>query len=419
MSSERSAKGPSGRREFLKGAAGVAAAFVIQPELFGAPLRLAEPLSVGLVGAGRQGRALLGELAKFEDVTVAALCDIDPSRLRSGARRAPGATPCETHAQLLDQAGLDAVFVATPSHLHRQVVVDALAAGKHVYCEGPLATTLDDCRTMARAARGAARVFQTGMQGRSNPIYGLARSFVRSGAIRDLLGLRAQHHEKNSWRTPSPDPAREQALNWRLDPALSLGLIGELGTHQFDVVHWFTNSYPTSVRASGSVSAWKDGREEPDTVSCELGFADGLRLHYDATLGNSFEGRYEQFVGTMGTVKLGWTAGWMFKEADAPTQGWEVYANRERFHDDEGITLIADATKLAAQGKLKEGVGLPNPPLYYALETFLGSVAEGKPVVCTAEEGLRAAAVAIQARRALVTGEEQAIEPGMLQVEER
>jgi hypothetical protein len=50
----------------------------------------------------------------------------------------------------------------------------------------------------------------------------------------------------------------------------------------------------------------------------------------------------------------------MFKEADAPTQGWEVYANRQQFHNDEGITLIAGATKLAEQGKLKEGVGLPH-----------------------------------------------------------
>ncbi|MCB9897910.1 MAG: Gfo/Idh/MocA family oxidoreductase [Planctomycetes bacterium] len=410
---------PSDRRTFLRGAAGAAAAFALQPELLARPPRFAAPLAVGVIGTGRQGRALLGELAKFEDVTVAALCDVDPSRLASAARRAPGAATYATHAQLLAEATLDAVFVATPTHLHVQPARDALDAGRHVFCEGPLASTLDDCRALALAARASERVFQVGLQGRSDPIYGLARSFVRSGAIRDVLSLRAQAHEKTSWRTPASDPAREAALNWKLDPALSLGLIGELGTQQFDVVHWFTNDYPVSVRASGAVLAWPDGRDEPDTAACEFVFPKGVRLAWDATLGNSFEGTFEQFVGTMGTVKLAWNAGWLFKEADAPTQGWEVYANREKFHDDEGITLIADATKLAAQGKLKEGVGLPHPPLYYAVEAFLKSVAEGAPVVCTAEEGLRATAVALAARRAQREGVEVAIDPASLQVDGR
>ena len=127
----------------------------------------------------------------------------------------------------------------------------------------------------------------------------------------------------------------------------------------------------------------------PDTIWCDFDFADGLHLQYQATLANSFEGRYEVFCGSNSAIKLAWTAGWMFKEADAPTQGWEVYANRMQFHNDEGITLIADATKLAEQGRLKEGVILPHPPLYYALGDFLRSVLEDQPVVVSAEEGLR------------------------------
>lgn len=104
----------------------------------------------------------------------------------------------------------------------------------------------------------------------------------------------------------------------------------------------------------------------------------------------------------------------MFKEADAPTQGWEVYANRQQFHNDEGITLIAEATKLASQGKLKEGVGLPHPSAYYSIADFLRSVLEGAPVVCSAEEGLRATAIGIMANRALLTGETVAIDPELL-----
>lgn len=120
--------------------------------------------------------------------------------------------------------------------------------------------------------------------------------------------------------------------------------------------------------------------------------------------------------GSNAAIKLAWTAAWMFKEADAPTQGWEVYANRQRFHTDEGITLIADATKLASQGKLKEGVGLPNPPVYYALGDFIDAITNAKPAVVTAEEGLRATAIAIWANQAVMKGETVKIDLESLKV---
>lgn len=405
----------SDRRAFLQGAAGAMAAFAIQPRLVARP-RAAEPLTVGLIGAGRQGRAILGELEKLDDVRVAAVCDVVPARVRSGLRRARGATGHEDHRKLLDDAAISAVIVATPTHLHRGVAVDALQAGKHVYCEAPLAATAEDCRAIALAARQAKKTFQTGMHARSDPIYKLARSFYLSGALRDLISMSAQNHHKTSWRIPSADPASEKALNWRLDPEVSLGLPGELGTHQFDVFHWFVGSYPTSVRGRGGVRYYKDGREIADTVACDLSFDDGAQLVWQGTLCNSYQGTFEQLAGSMAAIKLAWTAGWMFKEADSATQGWEVYANRQSFHNDEGITLIADATKLAEQGKLKEGVGLPHPPLYYALADFVESVATGAPVVCSAEEGLRAAVVGAAAHRAVVSGDSIAIDPAMLEV---
>jgi predicted dehydrogenase len=411
---------PTDRRSFLTRTAGLAGAFAFTPafELARALPRQDAPIDVAVIGAGKQGRAILGELTKLEQVRVAAVCDTSPGRLRSGLRRVAGAEGYATHAELLEkQPGVKAVFVATPTHEHVQPCVDALSAGKHVFCEAPLASTLEDCRTIVKAARSAPGVFHTGMQGRSDPIYQLARSFVRSGAIRDVSSMRAQYHKKTSWRTPVSDPAEEKALNWVLDPEVTLGLVGEFGIQQFDVFHWFLEAYPTAVRGVGSIQLHEDGRAIPDTVSCELVFPGERVLTYDATLCNSFDGQYEQMYGEMGSVKLAWNAGWLFKEADAPTQGWEVYAIREQFHDEQGITLIADATKLAAQNKLKEGVGLPNPPLWYAISDFLRSVLEGAPVVCSAEEGLRAAAVGILAKQALESGEVVAIDESALKAE--
>lgn len=407
------------RREFLQHTAGAVAAVSLIPALGSmASVILQAPVRVGLVGAGRQGRAILAELQKIEDVTVAAVCDVVESRLNSGLRRVKGALGYTSHAEMLEKsADLDAVFIATPTHLHRQVAEDSLSAGKHVYCEAPLAATVEDCQAMVKAARSADVLFQTGLQSRSNPIYKLARSFVRTDAVRDLIAMNGHYRRKTNWRMPARSAADEKQLNWRLDPAVSLGLEGEFGTHQFDAMNWFVNDYPVAVSGSGAIRLYNDGREVPDTIQCAMTYKNGLQMQYEATICNSYAGRQEVFLGSMAAVRLAWTAGWMFKEADAPTQGWEVYAFRQQFHNDEGIVLIADATKLAAQGKLKEGVGLPNPPLYFALADFLKSISESEPVVCTAEEGLRGAVISIAAHEAISTGKQVAINHDLFKVE--
>lgn len=396
------------RREFLIQTAGALGAMAILPEHALAGRAFAgEQIRVGVIGTGRQGRAILAELAKLEAANVVAIADIDEARLRAGVRRARGAEGYSGHRELLEKAAVDAVFVATPTHTHREVAGDAAGAGVHVYCEAPMAQTADDCASLVRAARESTKVFHVGLPARSNPVYQLARTFYRSDAVRDLVGMRAQHHRKTSWGAPGGD-------NWRLDPEQSVGLAGELGTPQFDVFHWYTGKYPRKVRGYGGVRHWRDGREVADTVALQLAFDDGAVLQYDATLANSYGGIHEVLHGSNAAIKLAWTHGWMFKEADAPTQGWEVYANRQQFHRDEGITLIADATKLASQGKLQEGVGLPHEPLYYAVADFLQSCVEGSPAVVGAEEGMRATVVGILADRAVRTGEEVEISPEAL-----
>lgn len=404
------------RRGFLRRAAGGLAAMALVPELSEArPLVRGAGLRVGLIGVGRQGRQILAELAKIEGVEVAAICDVVESRLKSGQGRAPGAAAFADHRAMLDQAkDVPALIIATPTHLHRAIALDCIQAGRHVYCEAPLATTIDDARAMASAARSASTVFHAGFQGRSNPVYSLARSFFKGNALRDVVGLRAQNHQKTTWRVPSADPAQEAALNWMLDDSVSLGLAGEWGSHQFDVFHYFLDAYPTTVRGRGATLVHNDGRKVHDTISLDLDFGKGVSLAYSATLANSYEGRYEALYGSMAAIRLAWSHGWMFKESDAPTQGWEVYANRQRLYSEDGITLIAGATKLAEQGKLKEGVGLPNSSLYYALADFVKSVAEGKPAACSADEGLRATVVGIRASEAVKAGGEVAIDPALL-----
>jgi predicted dehydrogenase len=406
------------RRDFLRVTASGLAASLITPALaFARPaIRAAAPVRIAVIGVGRQGRAILGELATIAECAVVAVCDSDDSRLQAALRRAQGVKGYASAAELFSkEANLEAVVIATPTHLHKGLVLEALKAGVHVFVETPLAHSIEDLQALSEAGKRATKVVAAGYQGRANPIYSLARSFFKSGSLRDLATLRSQNNKKTAWRTPGSTPERDKELNWHLDPALSLGLIGELGAHQFDVYHWFLGRHPVAARSRGSLRLHKDGREMPDTVACELVYDDGLVLDWSCTLANSYEGRYEMFGGSMAAIKLAWTHGWMFKEADAPTAGWEVYANRQQFHNDQGITLIADATKLAAQGKLQEGVGLPYTSLYYSLADFVKAVAEKGAPACSLSDAARTTAVAIRANEALKSGAEVAIDAKLLE----
>src|SRR5207247_7229683 len=99
---------------------------------------------------------------------------------------------------------------------------------------------------------------------------------------------------------------------------------------------------------------------------------------------------------------------WMFKEADSPLLGWEVYARKEKFGDDTGIALVANATQLLAQGKTpgQEAItrDATKSPFYAALEEFTGCIRQGKKPNCGALEGLQAAVVAIKANDAIRSG---------------
>jgi predicted dehydrogenase len=403
---------PSNRRTFIRQTAGALAGLSIVPESWEAlPVVQGSPVKVGVIGVGRHGRAIIAELQKIKQVEIAGLCDVSAPRLEAAAGQLKGVATFADHRQLLDaQTGITALVVATPTHLHRKIVEDCLSAQRHVYCEAPIAASVDDCLALQKAAAASEGIVaQAGFQGRSNPTYRRAQPLM-DAELRQLVSIYAQHHRKTSWRFPAPDAEAERAANWRLDPELSTGLAGEFGAQQFDVAHWFRgNRYPVRVQGRGAIRLHDDGRKVADSIELDLMWDDGVALRYQATLASSYGGVHEVFVGGQAAMRVAWSHGWLFKEPDAPTQGWEVYATRQEAFGDEGIVLVADATKLAAQGALTEGAGLPHPSLYYALVDFVRSVTEKAPVRCSMQEGARATIVGILANRAVVSGEPQTI----------
>ena len=342
-----------------------------------------EKVKCAVIGLGSRGREIVHTLMELKQADLVVGCETYSTFLKRLTSLAPNAQQVEDYRKILDDKEIKAVIIATPSHKHREIAIAALQAGKHVYCEAPLATTVDDARAIALEAKNHPEVvFQAGLQQRSDPQRKFLLPFIRSGALGKNVMARAHWHKKQSWRFTSANPEREKEINWRLSQKTSPGLIGEIGVHQLDAVRWFLGALPVSVTGFGSLIQWNDGRYVPDTIQAVIEFPGSdsneprkncVRLIYDATLANSFESEQEVYFGTSAAVLVREHRAWMVKEVDSDLLGWEVYARKDSFFPDKetGIALVADASKLSAQGT---GTSQPDPypetPLHYALESF-------------------------------------------------
>ena len=376
------------------------------------------PVAFGVVGLGAWGRTVLSQLAAMRSARIAGVCDTYAPALKKAAEIAPAAGAFADPRALFDAADVEVVVVATPTHRHRDLVLAALAAGKHVYCEAPLAASIEDARAIATAALAAPTVFQGGLQGRANALYGHVAKFVKSGVLGTPILASAQWGRKDSWRRVAPTPEREAELNWRLASATSPGLVGEVGIHALDLATEYLGGAPLAAAGHGATLVWKDARDVADTVQCVVEYPRGVRLTFDATLGSSAGGAYSLFRGSNSTLMVREKRAWLIKEADSPLLGWEVYARKDSVLDETGIALVADATKILAAGE-EPGQSAAEPskePIRLALEAFVGSIRGGTTSVCGPREAFRATAVALAAEAAVRAGARAVFTPGQFEL---
>jgi len=378
------------------------------------------PVNCAVIGLSYQGREMLSVLAKMGvGAPVSMVCDTfaAPNFLKKATAIAPSAKVVDDYRKVLDDKSVQAVFVVTPTHKHKQIVLDALAAEKNVYCEAPLSNDLDEAKAIAKAGKEAKTIFQSGLQSRSNKQNHHVFKFVESGQLGDIAFGRAQYHERTNWVRLDPRDERQRELNWRLRKETSLGLIGEIGIHQIDTASWFFKALPVSVTGFSGIMAYNDGRTVPDTVQCVVEYPNNVRFVYDATLANSFEGRYETFYGTVSAIQLRDLEAWMIKEVDSKLNGWEPFARKDhymiRYGDTNsgrdigtGIALVADATKQLKHGldPGKTGTDLSKSALYQAVLEFLNSINQKKQLGAGPVEGYQATVVACKANEAALSG---------------
>ena len=266
------------RRGLILGGAGAAGLFLTS-RVFARTASPGELLNVASIGVGGQGGYDLGSIASGEKVRIVALCDVDAGRLGAAQLRHPEARGFADWRRLLDEMerDIDAVSISTPDHMHGPIALAALALGKHVYCQKPIAHNVRECRAMARAAAGTKLVTQMGTQIHSHSAYRTAVATLRAGVI----GKVSEAHlwVSKSWAGPASgrpertDPVPE-GLDWDLwlggaparpfvegayHPArwrgwrdFGAGTLGDMGCHIFDPVFSALGlGSPASVRSEG------------------------------------------------------------------------------------------------------------------------------------------------------------------------
>lgn len=187
------------RRGFIGAtASALAVPWIVRSSALGADGAVAPSnrITVGLIGRGCMGRGHLARLVGDRDVQVLAVCDVDRVRRDEGKEvveanytasqpggKYSGCTAYNDYRELLVRKDIDAVLIATPDHWHTPISIDAVKAGKDVYCEKPVSMTIRQGRALVEAVRANKRVFQNGSQYRSMSTLREAIAFIRAGGL--------------------------------------------------------------------------------------------------------------------------------------------------------------------------------------------------------------------------------------------
>ena len=290
---------------------------------------------VAIIGTGGRARSLMNQLKPIAGVEIAGLCDVFPPRLLQAAEIAPAAVRTDDYRRLLDHREIDAVLIGTPDHWHKQMTLDAVAAGKDVYVEKPVSHSIEEGAEMVKAIEASKQIVQTGTQQRSWEHFIQGREIVQSGRLGQITFVHAywyQHARAGQWPATQPDgldwkrwlgPAPDQPFQparfyqWRHFWDFGGGCFTDLLTHWIDVVHWYMDvEAPLTVSSSGKNYNLK-GWEAPDTVTATLEYPKAFTCAYLGTYVSRVDDGGLEFRGDLGTLKIN-RAGLAFYKDDAP-----------------------------------------------------------------------------------------------------
>jgi len=325
------------RRAFLRTTAGVAGASLVAGENFLKPeymlasdqaVAASDRVRFGIVGVGMEGSSLLATAIQLQGVQCVAAADLyDARHVLSKEIAGSQIRTTRRYQELLDAKDIDAIIVAVPDHWHKQVVVDALAAGKDVYCEKPMSHNPADGLAMVAAAKKTDRIVQIGAQRTSSVLCAKAKELLAQGVIGDMNLIEATYGRNDpngAWEYPIPPGISPENLDWEtwqgtapkkaFDPyafarwrcwkEYGTGVAGDLLVHLISGMMFSLgiNEFPKRVSAFGGIYRWKDGRNMPD-VHPVLFEYDNVPVYMRLSLGcESTE--VTRFQGSKGSLEL-------------------------------------------------------------------------------------------------------------------
>ncbi len=399
------------------------------------PVAANDHLQIALIGAGGQGMGDTKTAVQVPGVKLVAVADCYDGRLaRSKELWGNDIFTTRDYSEILARKDIDAVIIGTPDHWHKQASIDAMKAGKDVYCEKPMIHLYADGPEMIEASRTTGRILQIGSQRVSSALYIKAKELLASGAIGKLNMVTARWDRNSSmgaWNyTVPPDASTETCdwprflgtapkipfnaehfFQWRKWKAYGSGVAGDLFVHLFSGTHFITGAHgPTQGMATGALRFWKDGRDAQDVVLGLFDYREGFNLSVRVNFvdgGEESEGLI--FTGDEGTLEIGWTG---------------VTVNRVPREAEPGLTI--DTFPEAMQARIESEYRKKYPKKHFEgappagseryvvpkgysdsydhFRNFFASVRSRQPVVEDAVFGYRAAGAALLSNLSIERG---------------
>jgi len=326
------------RRNFLglsataAGATLAAKAIFLDPDpVWAMPQALApsDRVRFGMIGIGMQGSGLMGTSITLPGVECAAACDLYDGRhtLSREIADSPTLPTTRRYQELLENKEIDCLVAAVPDHWHKQIVVDAVNAGKDIYCEKPMSHSPADGVEMVATAKKTGRIVQIGSQRVSSVVLAKARELVQQGVLGDLMmveGVLGRNDPNGAWEYPPPPDLSPQNLDWdtwqgtvpkrafnanifarwRCWKEYGTGVAGDLLVHLVSGMMYVLgiNEPPKRAMASGGILRWNDGRNMPD-VHCTLLEYGQNPVYMRLNLGTETPEAY-RFMGSKGILDI-------------------------------------------------------------------------------------------------------------------
>lgn len=289
-------------------------------------------IQIALIGAGGMGQGDARYATSLPGVKLVAACDLYKGRL-DRCKEIWGADLFTTrdYREVLNRKDVDAVIIGTPDHWHSRITIEAVRAGKDVYCEKPMVQKIEQGHEVIAAQKETGRIIQIGSQYASSMVYQKARELLAAGVIGKVNQVEAwldRNTAVGAWQYSIPPDASPETVDWdryvestvkrpfdatrffrwRNYRDYGTGVAGDLFVHLLTGLHAATGSMgPKRVFATGGLRYWNDGRDVPDVMLATMDYAEfNLVLRVNFKCGRSQEDFGVKFTGSEGVMSTGY-----------------------------------------------------------------------------------------------------------------